>query len=932
VLSYITYTDYLNQGTYTFYQFGASFIMPVSICARSLKGITKTFLFEAYTKKGCYVYKECDFNIERVNFTERISAAYRFNAQMNDMPVIPTPGVDPLIDKGILYYSDTLYLNNDTSQGAVIKKIYLNHSISDTMETQSIAGSPNISNIQTLNNKWGDQIQYDYASSVNIDSNEIHNEEPVLYFASYNGCVVRLVKERNTECDERANWKSYVIAGKIVNGINIMGTDETDILPQINNSISGDEAIFTKIYGTKKWYPINGKPSFMIKDAFSQFVQYLYYSGNGNPNDSSSWRVTNLGLRGLGVASNINVEVSPLPADNGKLRLWIFGQSHDIWLNVPGAIRIITFPIVNPTLGDLLNPFNYMGANVRIVELSGSPYTWPNTNQWVSPNTFANVRIWEPNFIQRIEDNSGYYYLMGNEHFRANPEREIACDPSAPCDTSNFLGDLFKIVEDPIPTGPASYMVYKLMDSSVNPSIPSSTKGMFTTQCNAKFVQGFFKDLQGNWYDFTLGGIRKYDFQNNEITDLPTSVLSFNDNALHNSNVCCESVVTRDTQYRYNLDCDTDICEVPLLTVINNTGTSATVIINNYNVNNSYDLSIDGGISFPFIGITNPYVITGLAPNTTYTIVVVAHCGLNDSSTSIDYPITTPPISVPCEPFYYTITGLNQTSFTATIINPVFGDVYSLSIDNGATYIINNVTNPVIYVSGLTPNTTYNVVIKKVDSNNQICYSNYTVKTLAGSLYCIHLQKNYITGSSYSIFIQLVDQTNSTVNALTTLTFPLYLYSPSLQTYTPITLTILQGTGSASIGVQTTSDSVICYDPSQYPNCAGTTWGSNINSPCFCNISPCLCIGCISVIDHGNPGNGSGNLIEFEYYNCYNQLAPAPYSITINFTCGSIPNIVTYTAIIPQGSSSVSNNYLICNAANITILNITNNLKICHFG
>jgi hypothetical protein len=933
VLSYVTYTDYLNQGTYTFYQFGASFVMPVSICANSLKGIVKTFLFEAYTKKGCYVYKECDFNIERVNFTERIATAYRFNAQMNDMPVVSTPGVNPLVDRGVLYYADTLYLDNASSKGAVIKKIYLNHLITDTMEIRSIAGSPNISNIQTLSNKWGDQIQYDYASSINIDSNEIHNEEPVLYFASFNGCVVRLVKERNTECDERANWKSYVIAGKIVNGVNIMGSDANDVIPQPNNSISADEAVFTKIYGIKKWYPINGKPSFMVKDAFGNFVQYLYYSGNGNVNDSINWIVKNLRLRGIGVASNINVEVSPLAADNGKLRLWIFGNQSNIPLGVTGAIRIITFPVLNPTLSDLLDPFNYTGANVRVVEVNGAAYTWPNTHFGTFPNTFDNVKLWEPNFIQRIDDGANYYYLMGTENFRANPQIEIACNPSQPCNTGNLIGDLFKIVESATPVGPASYTVSKLMDTTANPLVPNSTKGTFSTQCNAKFVQGFFKDLQGNWYDFAWGGIREYDFQNNEIIGFPASVTNFNDTKLHNSNFCCESIVTRDTQYRYNLDCDTSVCEVPLLTIINNTGTSLTIIINNYNVNNSYDLSIDGGISFPYVGITNPYVVVGLAPNSNYTIVVIAHCGLNDTATSIDYPITTPPVTALCDPFYFTINGLTQTSFIASIVNPVFGDIYSLSIDNGATYIINNVTNPNIIVSGLTPGTTYNVVIKKLDSNNLICYSNYSVKTLDGRLYCVEVQKNYISGSNYNIFIQLKDQSSNAVNALTTLTFPLYLYSPSLQTYTPITLTISAGLSSGNLVVQTTSDSIICYDPSQYVNCANTTWSSNINNPCFCNVSPCPCLGCIRIVDLGPSNNGTGQILQFIYQDCYGNLtAVAPYDITINFTCGTIPNIVTYTAVIPQGSSSVTNNYLLCNIANIAIINITNNMKICHLG
>lgn len=920
VVSYFTYTDLLDLGSYTFYQAGDNFVMPVSICARTLENITKQFIFEAFTKKGCYVYKICDFSIEKVNYSEFVSYCYRANPQINDMPIRPTPGINPSIDKGILYFCDSIISSGSVSAGGSVRKVYLNSSTGLSARIETIAGTTNLISINTLNNKWGTDVVYDYNASVNLDMGEMQNNEPAVYFTSFNGAFCKLIKERDTECDERFNWKNYVIAGKIVNDINIHANTGSGLVPAIGNTVSGDNAIFTRLYGSKRWFDINGKPSFILMDSYSGTMLFVYYSGNGNVNASSSWLVSNIGLRLTGNNVNINIEDSPLVSDGGRKRIWVLNSNPSGGLGITSAVFVITFPILNPTLSDILNISNYTGSNRRAVVDLGAPATFPNSNSNNFPNTGAVVKLHGPNQIQRIDTLSGYYYVVSN----GNDGVSGICGIGS-CDTSNWLGDLIKIEEAATPVNSSSYYLSKLIDTSIDPSIPNGTKGLFSTQCNAKVVQGFFKDLQSNYYDMSYGGFRLYDFANSEILGFPTSITNASATKLAKSNICCEQPINIDSLYRHVLNCDVLPCDQPELSIINITSSSMVIVILNYNPLYSYDLSVDGGVSFSYVGISNPYTLIGLSAATPYAIVVKVHCGIGTQSISNTYNVSTITNIPNCAPFYYTVSGITQTSCILNITSPVVGELYSVSLDGGVTYVIINTSNPNIFVSGLTPNTTYNIVIKKQDLAGLFCYSNYTIKTLVADTFCIEVIKTLIAPGTYTITATLKNQLGFSVNAIANLAVPLYLYSNALNSYIPVSLTIFTGNSSANLNVLAAVDAIICYDPNDYTGCSS----SNIFNPCLCNVDPCPCLGCLTIIDLGDPGFGTGHSIKFEYHDCYGNVALAPYPIVISFTCGFVPSIVSYTITIPSGSSSITNNFLVCDISNIALTSVTNNIRFC---
>lgn len=294
------YSNLLNNGTTLLAPISTPThpVIPTSICASNMIGKMNHPAGEIYqillnvnTECGCDVPFVFDEYIQRVLYSERYELGYRFNPQIENPPIVTSYEV---ID-GEYYtnyeviFADSYYNSLSGSSGSVIRsmKIKMDSSGNYSLdETRTLFGVKGIGTIATQNAIWGNQAVFDYASSIVLDQDEIVNGYPVMYFCTFGGAVCRAVRERNTECNETANWKIYRIAGA-------------------KNVASGGHLL----YGTKKWMTDeNGNPTFLIVDNTSGDVKILYLdvSVGTNKNLSANWKLDQVfTLSG----SNMNIQI-----------------------------------------------------------------------------------------------------------------------------------------------------------------------------------------------------------------------------------------------------------------------------------------------------------------------------------------------------------------------------------------------------------------------------------------------------------------------------------------------------------------------------------------------------------------------------------------------------------------------------------------------
>ena len=128
----------------------------------------------------------------------------------------------------------------------------------------------------------------------------------------------------------------------------------------------------------------------------------------------------------------------------------------------------------------------------------------------------------------------------------------------------------------------------------------------------------------------------------------------------------------------------------------------------------SYDITLTApnGTVTTYTGVTSPYVITGLTVGLSYSVVVI----------SVNGPRTTPAAPVigrtgPGPATNLTIVNPTTTSFTITWTAGVGAVNYRISNNNGSTFT-SNIGNVTTYTfNSLTVGTTYQIVIKSIDSN-----------------------------------------------------------------------------------------------------------------------------------------------------------------------------------------------------------------------
>lgn len=112
-------------------------------------------------------------------------------------------------------------------------------------------------------------------------------------------------------------------------------------------------------------------------------------------------------------------------------------------------------------------------------------------------------------------------------------------------------------------------------------------------------------------------------------------------------------------------------------------------------------------------GTTTTYGITGLTPNTSYTIKLITNCP--NGGTSIQTLNQTTPV-LECPNVGFSFTDVTSTSFTVTF---TFAENVSISIDGGTTFQNYTAVQNVVF-TGLTPSTLYTVIVKTLCNNGGI--------------------------------------------------------------------------------------------------------------------------------------------------------------------------------------------------------------------
>ncbi len=292
------YSNLLNNGTTLLAPITTQPVIPTSICASEMiskmnhpAGEVYQILLNVNTECGCDVPFVFDEDIQRVLYSERYGYGYRFNPQIENPPIVVSNGMES--DEYYTYYevifADSYFSSLGGSLGSSIRSMKIkvdslgNYSLDETriLFGKKFTGTGSIA---TENNLWGDQICFDYASAINLDNNEIVNGYPVMYFCTFGGAICRAVRERDTQCNEMANWKVYRIGGE-------------------KNVLAGG----TQLYGMKTWkIDENGNPTFLIVDNDLTQVKIFYMSTQGSRNDSANWSVQNLFVLG---GANANIQV-----------------------------------------------------------------------------------------------------------------------------------------------------------------------------------------------------------------------------------------------------------------------------------------------------------------------------------------------------------------------------------------------------------------------------------------------------------------------------------------------------------------------------------------------------------------------------------------------------------------------------------------------
>lgn len=522
--------------------------MSVDFCPKHFLNQDVEVFADMMTSRGCYLHEQGFGSMYKVLYSERIAEPYRFNAQINDNPVFRDYTVDESVDKGILYLADTLTNSGVTNgnYGSVIRKVNLN-----TRDITTISGVKTTSgNFPTINGMNGSKVLYGRASSIIIDRKEMYNDEPVLYFVTYGtqsnsglgisekgGVVCRLVKESNcNECDERVNWTTHVLA-------NLNNEYGYNIDPA--SPISGSNIQLKHLYGLKRWFDVNGAPSFYIYDASQPALYYMYHTGDGSMNSADNWMFQKVNLPSSisyenletgqtltypltlgGVSSNINVDDY---SDNSKKLILTTEQ---------GIYEFKWNGASTPTISESSTLIGIDWDKQVVVYNNSTCLTSAEVNGLFDQISNSNtVTIYNPNFVYRNQNSNSYLY--GTGRIGVSLKTAIRMYENTGTTTYNHNTSVLELN----PTGIVSA-------TTIRQSIGNSTSS--TSMING-LSEGFVNDLQGNLYDLTYGGVRLWS-DDLSTCDVYIGQDSSTSTELQQALASAPSITYRmDTQYGINL-------------------------------------------------------------------------------------------------------------------------------------------------------------------------------------------------------------------------------------------------------------------------------------------------------------------------------------------------------------------------------------------
>lgn len=394
VIDYVKYTDQIIQQAGTTIA-GQNITLPCGVCGESIAGLSGyKLLTEAFSTCGCIEKRECDLDTPYVDYSERYGSAYRFNPQIEE-PCYTT--YTEIIDGNPytmykIFYGDTQANASWSAVRVAIIKVS-NVGVISLHETRTIIGA-NFGDINTptTNNTWGDQVALNRPSSINLDFDEIVNGEPVLYFTTFGGYIIRAVRERCNECDERANWKVYILAD----------TSES-------------------LYGIKKFLvDSNGNRTFIYYNNSQSKLYAFTYDNVGSKNSAANWSSADIGIACIGTGSNFNVEL-------GKNYIFVLND---------GSITLSVYGGAN-TISAITNPANYLQFTV-CGNLSATATSYIDS-------TGDTATVWQPTWIQKIVVGGQDRYYFGNtdsditnNYIKLSYVRWFRFITSDPADPANF--------------------------------------------------------------------------------------------------------------------------------------------------------------------------------------------------------------------------------------------------------------------------------------------------------------------------------------------------------------------------------------------------------------------------------------------------------------------------------------------------------------
>lgn len=454
-LGTIDIVESTTGGTASITVLGNTFALDAgSQCGTALVAKSGTITQSTKTSLGCTASAQKVTSYERVPYSERYTFALRYNPQINDLP----------------YYGDYIYMANasgsSSDTGSVIRMYN-----TVTKETMQIAGVTDLATPPlTSNNVWGDVVQYYYATSVYVDRSDVSNGQPAIYFTTQGGVFCKLVRERSNQCDERANWKNYILAG--TNGGTVTSNPQTGTNARISP------------YGLKRLGTINGQPSFVIYNAGAGRFDFLYYKIASGANDSANWYSETFPISAPSRGGNLNID----------RETWVSGET--TYTNIPvvyvfGAGKITKSYYIGSETSQtaILNASNWTTITV-IDQTEGSADGLGNS---------SSTHIHNPFFLSKITYN-------GNDTFVFCEEYAGGAPPG--------LNKLRGFYASTTPTDGAEDFTFITIvpdNAKVYSTFGYATSGSGTPTANGVSCGIFYHPVKAKYFEFSfLGGIRTF--------------------------------------------------------------------------------------------------------------------------------------------------------------------------------------------------------------------------------------------------------------------------------------------------------------------------------------------------------------------------------------------------------------------------------------